>query len=94
MIVLFNKTFEHKVNRVKTDKNGNFIILELNTEGKLLHWLTYMNLMKISLSFMKILKQKVSECGNVEVIILEDWNLCLDPEKNCENYLHINNPIA
>ena len=34
VIVLFNNTLEHKVNRVKTDKNGNLIILELNTEGK------------------------------------------------------------
>ena len=34
VMVLFNITFEHKVNRVKTDKNGNFIILELNIDGK------------------------------------------------------------
>ena len=81
MIVLFNNTFEHKVNRVKTDKNGNFIILELNTEGKLLHWLTYMNLMKIRLSFMKILNRKCLNVEMSEVIIWEDWNLCLDPEK-------------
>ena len=28
------------------------------------------------------------------MIMCGDWNLCLDVRKDCENYLHINNPRA
>ena len=32
--MVFNNNFEQKVERVKTDKNDNFIILDINIQGK------------------------------------------------------------
>ena len=40
------------------------------------------------------IKQKVAEFENEKVIMCGAWNLCLDAEKDCEKYLHCNNPRA
>ena len=50
-MILINNNFEQKVNRVKTDTNENFIILDMKIEGK---QITYMDLMKTIFNFMKI----------------------------------------
>ena len=94
VMVLINNTFEHTVHRVKTDKNGNFIILELNIEGKQITLVNLYGPNDDKPDFYENIKQKVAEFGNEEVIMCGDWNLCLDAEKDCENYLHINNPRA
>ena len=31
---LMNNNFEQKVNRIKTDKHGNYIILDMTIQGK------------------------------------------------------------
>ena len=93
-MVLINNTFEHKVHRVKTDQNGNFIILELNIEGKQITLVNLYGPNDDKPEFYENIKQKVAEFENEEVIMCGDWNLCLDAEKDCENYLHINNPRA
>ena len=54
VMVLLNNNFEHKVERVKTDKGGNFIIIEINTQGKKLPLLIYTDPMKITRSFIII----------------------------------------
>ena len=55
-MVLLNNNFEHKVERVKTDQGGNFLIIEINTQGKeITLLLIYIDPMKITLSFIIIL---------------------------------------
>ena len=93
-MVLLNNRFEHKVNRVKTDKNGNFIILELDIEGKQITLVNLCGPNEDKPEFYENIKQKLAEFENEEVIMCGDWNFCLDAEKDCENYLHINNPRA
>ena len=34
VMILINNNFDQKVNKVKIDKNGNFLILNITTEGK------------------------------------------------------------
>ncbi len=36
----------------------------------------------------------MSEFDNPRTIICGDWNLVLDINLDCENYLHVNNPLA
>ena len=38
--------------------------------------------------------KNIADFENDNVIICGDWNLILDFEKDCYNYLHINNPRA
>lgn len=54
VMVLLNNNFEHKVERVKTDRGANFIIIEINTQGKKLPLLIYTDPMKITRSFIII----------------------------------------
>ena len=44
--------------------------------------------------FYSNIKQKIEELDNEMAIICGDWNLILDPELDCENYKHVNNPKA
>ena len=55
-----------------------------------------MVLMRTTYIFMKIFLKikKVEEFENENVIMCGDWNLVLDPDKDCSNYFHINNPKA
>ena len=34
VMIIMNNNFEYKVERVKTDKNGNYIILDVDIQGK------------------------------------------------------------
>ena len=47
-----------------------------------------------NLQFYENILRKVAEFENENVIMCGDWNLVWDPDKNCSNYLHINNPKA
>ena len=88
VMVLFNNNFEHKVNRVKTDKNGNFIILDMTIEGKKI---TLVNLYcpnNDKPEFYENITRKVSEFVNEQVIMFGDWNFVSDAEIDSKNYLH------
>ena len=50
-MVLLNNNFEYKVDKVISDTNGNFIILDINLEGK--KFKTYMGLMMTNLNFIR-----------------------------------------
>ena len=72
VMVLFNNTFEHKVNRVKTDKNGNFIILELNIDGKNITLVNLYGPNEDKPEFYENIKTKLADFENEEVIICGD----------------------
>ena len=38
--------------------------------------------------------KNIADFENENVIVCGDWNLILDTEKDCDNYLRINNPKA
>lgn len=94
VMVLINNNFEQKVNRVKSNKNGNFIILDMEIEGKKITLVSLYGPNDDSPQFYENVLQKVDEFENEEVIMCGDWNLVLDPHIDSENYLHINNPKA
>lgn len=94
VMILINNNFEQKVNRIKTDKNGNFIILDMTIEGKKITLVCLYGPNEDNPHFYENIIQKVVEFDNEEVIMCGDWNLVLNPDKDYENYLHINNPRA
>lgn len=94
VLVLFNNNFEHKVERVKKDSKGNYIILDIIIQGKRITLVNLYGPNEDNPQFYSNLKQKYSEFENEFVIICGDWNLVINPELDTNNYLHINNPKA
>ena len=93
MILIYNN-FDHKVNRIKTDKNGNYIILDMDIQGKQITLVNIYGPNEHNPHFYENLIQKISEFENENVIMCGDWNLVLDMEKDYDNYSHVNNPKA
>ena len=93
-MILMNNNFDYKVERVKTDKNGNYIVLDVNIQGKRITLVNLYGPNQDNPNFYTNIKQKVSEFENDQVIMCGDWNFVLDPDLDYNNYLHINNPKA
>ena len=93
-MILINNNFEQKVEKVKIDKNGNYIILDTNIQGKRI---TLVNLdvpNQDNSFFLRNLSHKIAEFENDQIIMCGDWNFILNPDIDCEKYLHVNNPNA
>ena len=94
VMILMNNNFEYKVERVKTDKNGNYIILDIIIQGKRITLVNLYGPNQDNPNFYTNIKQKVSEFENDQAIMCGDWNFVLDQDLDYNNYLHINNPKA
>ena len=93
-MVLLNNNFEQKVKKVKTDKNGNFIILDMEIQGREITLASIYGPNEDNPNFYENLLRNIADFENENVIVCGDWNLVLDTEKDCFNYLHVNNPRA
>ena len=94
VMVLINNNFDQKVESIKTDPSGNFIILDMSIQGKKVTLVNLYGPNEDKPQFYKNLQHKLSEFDNDFVIMCGDWNLVLNPEVDTHNYLHINNPKA
>lgn len=94
VMILINNNFEQKVNRVKIDKNGNYIILDITIEDQKITLVNLYGPNNDNPQFYENLKHKINEFENEQVIMCGDWNLVIDPTMDSYNYLHINNPRA
>ena len=94
VMILLNNNFQHDIGRVVTDPNGNFIILEISLKGKKITLVNIYGPNEDCPQFYLNIKQKVEEFDNEMAIICGDWNMIIDPDLDCENYKHINNPRA
>ena len=59
VMVLLNNNFEHTVERVQTDQNGNYIILDIAIQGKRITLLICMAQMMTNLNFLTIFEKNV-----------------------------------
>ena len=94
VMVLINNNFEQTVKNIRTDKNGNYIILDMEIQGKEITLVNLYGPNEDSPQFYENIIKKKSEFENENVIICGDLNLILDENKDCSNYLRINNPKA
>ena len=94
VMVLLNNNFQHDISRIVTDPNGIFFILEITVKGKKITLVNIYGPNEDRSQFYSNIKQKIEDFGNDRAIICGDWNLIIDPDLDCENYKHINNPKA
>ena len=70
---------------------GNFIIVDKSLDE---HRITLANIYAPNNdepSFFEKLENNIKFHGNINVIIVGDWNLLLDPSIDGKNYKHVNN---
>ena len=94
IMILLNNNFQHEVGRVVKDPNGNFLIMEITIKGKKITLANIYGPNEDRPQFYSMLRQKVEDLDNEMIIMCGDWNLIIDPEIDCENYKHVNNPKA
>ena len=94
VMILLNNNFEQQVESIKTNPNGNYIILNMTIQGKKVTLVNIYGPNEDNPQFYRNLKEKYSEFDNEILIICGDWNFVQNPEVDYFNYLHINNPRA
>ena len=94
VMFLINTNFEQKVKRIKTDENGNFMILVMVIEDKEVTLVNIYGPNNDNPQFYEQMKQQIEEFKNDHVIKCGDWNMIMDVEIDSFNYVNINNPRA
>ena len=93
-MILLTNNFDQQVESIKTDPNGNYIILNMTLQGKKVTLVNIYGPSEDNPQFYRNLKEKYSEFDNELLIICGNWNFVQNPEMDCYNYLLINNPRA
>ena len=94
VMILINNKFEYKVERVETDPNGNFIILDIKMRDKRFILVNLYGPNEDKPQFFYNIRQKLVHYESDLTILCGDWNLVTNPDIDTYNYLHINNPRA
>ena len=92
--VMFSNNFEFKIKDVNRDENGNFIIISLSSMDKDLLLVNVYGPNKDDPNFYNELKEKIKNYQINDIIAVGDWNIAMDPDLDCQNYVKINNPKA
>ena len=93
--VLLNNNFEFKIMNCITDNDGNYIILSILVENRFT--LTLVNLYGPNSDcpdFYIQLKNKLQDNESDYTVVCGDFNLVLDFDRDCYNYVRQNNPRA
>ena len=86
--------FEYKVERVKTNKNGNCIILDVNIQGKRITLVNLYGPNQDNHNFHTSIKQKVSKFENDQVIMCGDWKIVSEYDQEIPQSQTADKPIA
>ena len=92
--ILFNNTFDFKVNVIDSDTEGNYIILKLNTMENDITLINIYGPNRDNPDFYSQINQKIEEHSLTNIVWGGDWNLVLNFNLDCHNYLHNNNTKA
>ena len=92
--ILFNKNVDYKMHSQIVSDNGNFILLDMTVHNQRFTLVNLYGPNADNPNFYLEIFKKIEEIGNTEFIICGDFNLILDPEKDCTNYKNVNNPRA
>ena len=90
--ILFNNNFDFKVKQEIKDKEGNFLILIINTMQKDIALVNIYGPNQDNPIFYQSIKDHLTKISYAGLILGGDWNLVLDPNIDYYNYRNINNP--
>lgn len=92
--ILFNNNFDFIVHRKKSDDTGNFLALDLTIENSRISLITIYEPNEDDPNFYEKITDTFEEFNNRHTIVVGDFNLVINPDRDYTNYLHINNPKA
>ena len=90
--ILFNNNFEYKLLECNSDKEGNYIMINIEVEHKFT--VTILNIYgpnQDNPNFYIDLKNKLDNSLTDYIIVCGDFNLVLDFDLDCDNYVQQNN---
>lgn len=89
--ILFKDTFSYKIHSSIIDKDGRYVILDMSIKDKRFSLVGLYGPNEDNPTFFRNLKDEIDEIGNVSIIAGGDWNVVLDYEVDCKNYVQRNN---
>ncbi len=92
--IFINNDFEYKVCESKGDKDGNLLAIDIQINE---HKITLLNIYgpnDDTPEFFEGVQEIITEFDNPHTIICGDWNLIMDKDLDCYNYVNLNNPKA
>lgn len=92
--ILLNNNFEFKIHNDWCDNNGNTIAVDISIEKERYTLINIYGPNQDDPEFYNWIKQVIIDFNNTRCIICADFNLVLDPDKDSQNYININNPHA
>ena len=92
--ILLNNNFEYKLHRLKKDRDGNKLILDITIKDKRITLINIYGPNRDSPAFFDHIKDDIKEFDNELIIFTGDFNLTLNPEIDTKNYTGINNTKA
>lgn len=92
--VFFNNSIDYKIHKIIKGNDGNKLILDITISDKRLTLVNIYGPNKDKPNFYKEVKDSIASLQNETVIIAADFNMVLDPMKDCLNYTRLNNPNA
>jgi exonuclease III len=92
--ILLNNNFEYKLNRMQQDANGNKLILDINIKGKQITLINIYGPNRDNPAFYEHIREDINYYGNDIVILLGDFNMVMNQDKDTKGYINVNNPKA
>ena len=90
--ILLNKNFEFEIVTHEKDTQGNFLYLLLKLSSMTLSLITVYGPNKDDPKFFGEIQNILKQNETDYTIICGDFNVVLNPEKDTQNYKHLNNP--
>lgn len=92
--ILFNNSFEYKVNGILADPLGNYLILDITTNDLQFTLVNIYGPNNDNPEFFDNIKTKIQSVEQVSTIICGDWNVVQDYALDTKGYLNRNNVNA
>ena len=89
--IFLNNNFDYKVHNKLDDTSCNFLALDITFSNTRVCLVVIYGPNEDCPQFYKMVSEAISNLGNDNVIMVGDFNLVINPEKEYHNYLHINN---
>ena len=90
--ILFNTNFEYKILSVHKDTEGNMLSVDINIGEISITLINIYGPNRDSPDFFGKIKAIIETSNQMYTIICGDLNLVLNPQLDCDQYKHVNNP--